>query len=69
MPPSGVDYASRFLNGYAPEYVSEIINTIMLIYIELKEESLVHKNDYKTILYFPLYASLINYDIARGKYV
>ena len=21
MPPSGVDYASRFLNGYAPEYV------------------------------------------------
>ena len=22
MPPSGVDYASEFLNGYAPEYVS-----------------------------------------------
>ena len=21
MPPSGVDYASEFLNGYAPEYV------------------------------------------------
>ena len=21
MPPSGVDYASGFLNGYAPEYV------------------------------------------------
>ena len=24
MPPSGVDYASGFLNGYAPEYVKEI---------------------------------------------
>lgn len=23
MPPSGVDYASEFLNGYAPEYVSQ----------------------------------------------
>ena len=23
MPPSGVDYASEFLNGYAPEYVAE----------------------------------------------
>ena len=23
MPPSGVDYASEFLNGYAPEYVME----------------------------------------------
>ena len=22
MPPSGVDYASEFLNGYAPEYVN-----------------------------------------------
>ncbi len=22
MPPSGVDYASEFLNGYAPEYVA-----------------------------------------------
>lgn len=24
MPPSGVDYASEFLNGYAPEYVEHI---------------------------------------------
>ena len=24
MPPSGVDYASEFLNGYAPEYVIEL---------------------------------------------
>ena len=24
MPPSGVDYASEFLNGYAPEYVAVI---------------------------------------------
>ena len=24
MPPSGVDYASEFLNGYAPEYVNII---------------------------------------------
>ena len=23
MPPSGVDYASGFLNGYAPEYVND----------------------------------------------
>lgn len=23
MPPSGVDYASEFLNGYAPEYVAD----------------------------------------------
>ena len=23
MPPSGVDYASEFLNGYAPEYVED----------------------------------------------
>lgn len=23
MPPSGVDYASEFLNGYAPEYVQK----------------------------------------------
>lgn len=25
MPPSGVDYASEFLNGYAPEYVKDHI--------------------------------------------
>ena len=25
MPPSGVDYASGFLNGYAPEYVGIIL--------------------------------------------
>jgi hypothetical protein len=25
MPPSGVDYASEFLNGYAPEYVNEFL--------------------------------------------
>ena len=33
MPPSGVDYASRFLNGYAPEYVHYpiiLINGIIL---------------------------------------
>ena len=24
MPPSGVDYASEFLNGYAPEYVKTL---------------------------------------------
>ena len=35
MPPSGVDYASEFLNGYAPEYVNrtkfqekQIYNTV-----------------------------------------
>lgn len=31
MPPSGVDYASEFLNGYAPEYV--IDNPINASYI------------------------------------
>jgi hypothetical protein len=25
MPPSGVDYASEFLNGYAPEYVVLVV--------------------------------------------
>ena len=29
MPPSGVDYASRFLNGYAPEYVVNPKNRIL----------------------------------------
>lgn len=35
MPPSGVDYASEFLNGYAPEYVtaSKIILVIFQIMI------------------------------------
>lgn len=27
MPPSGVDYASEFLNGYAPEYVYSVTET------------------------------------------
>lgn len=26
MPPSGVDYASEFLNGYAPEYVDNFFD-------------------------------------------
>lgn len=31
MPPSGVDYASEFLNGYAPDYVTMIVyNQILL---------------------------------------
>ncbi len=29
MPPSGVDYASEFLNGYAPEYVYYIDETFV----------------------------------------
>ena len=29
MPPSGVDYASEFLNGYAPEYVG--FNKVMTV--------------------------------------
>ena len=32
MPPSGVDYASEFLNGYAPEYVKYAIYTISIFY-------------------------------------
>lgn len=31
MPPSGVDYASEFLNGYAPEYVANIVYLLLLI--------------------------------------
>ena len=31
MPPSGVDYASEFLNGYAPEYVCVISDYHKLI--------------------------------------
>ena len=30
MPPSGVDYASEFLNGYAPEYVPKQQNSLYL---------------------------------------
>ena len=33
MPPSGVDYASEFLNGYAPEYVNDtniVVPTIII---------------------------------------
>lgn len=30
MPPSGVDYASEFLNGYAPEYVYIALHFTML---------------------------------------
>ena len=30
MPPSGVDYASEFLNGYAPEYVAIQNNSVTL---------------------------------------
>ena len=29
MPPSGVDYASEFLNGYAPEYVAGHKNILL----------------------------------------
>ena len=29
MPPSGVDYASEFLNGYAPEYVERQIDVVV----------------------------------------
>ena len=32
MPPSGVDYASEFLNGYAPEYVVKTKFTIIHMY-------------------------------------
>ena len=30
MPPSGVDYASEFLNGYAPEYVIAVFFSLYL---------------------------------------
>ena len=32
MPPSGVDYASEFLNGYAPEYVLRFFSPISVIF-------------------------------------
>jgi hypothetical protein len=31
MPPSGVDYASEFLNGYAPEYVDFYKDSVLSI--------------------------------------
>ena len=31
MPPSGVDYASEFLNGYAPEYVILVLIQISML--------------------------------------
>ena len=33
MPPSGVDYASEFLNGYAPVYVVKQIRIVSLMII------------------------------------
>lgn len=40
MPPSGVDYASEFLNGYAPEYVINYIGFIK------KQASMCQSIDY-----------------------
>lgn len=42
MPPSGVDYASEFLNGYAPEYVlkKQVINDNDLEMLDNKIRSL-----------------------------
>ena len=31
MPPSGVDYASEFLNGYAPEYVVHTKHFVLMV--------------------------------------
>ena len=33
MPPSGVDYASEFLNGYAPEYVHSSHKCLLIIFM------------------------------------
>lgn len=40
MPPSGVDYASEFLNGYAPEYV---------IYNYFEKEDIMYGEIYKKV--------------------
>ena len=37
MPPSGVDYASEFLNGYAPEYVPKAVGIQELCGIYIRE--------------------------------
>ena len=37
MPPSGVDYASEFLNGYAPEYVA-LEKLVYLAYRNIKKK-------------------------------
>ena len=34
MPPSGVDYASEFLNGYAPEYVQSYSFEDLIIVVD-----------------------------------
>ena len=55
MPPSGVDYASEFLNGYAPEYVDEPkYNQIYLSYIEVRMKFIISNKNKKTIFYFVL---------------
>lgn len=40
MPPSGVDYASEFLNGYAPEYVwrqKNLVETNGVYYLDKRK--------------------------------
>ena len=42
MPPSGVDYASEFLNGYAPEYVTRSIPFV-------RSSCIIHLNSGKVV--------------------
>ena len=57
MPPSGVDYASEFLNGYAPEYVQKCLimrNQFqwchnMMDHIIIKVALMLHLNLYLTL--------------------
>lgn len=39
MPPSGVDYASEFLNGYAPEYVAFKKSNIRSVNLKFRQEA------------------------------
>lgn len=49
MPPSGVDYASEFLNGYAPEYVL-IFNMVLITSLQKVTNSIYNANKYNRII-------------------
>lgn len=60
MPPSGVDYASEFLNGYAPEYVSPIKFNCEYVILLMTTTPHIHKYDRSkeanTTLFFMLFS-------------
>ena len=44
MPPSGVDYASEFLNGYAPEYVVNYNKDLFFILLKFAANPFARTN-------------------------